>query len=392
MTPAFPLNQSIESESPAQLTFEQDGWAWVSQSGDENRTYWRAFLEEGSRTWARNLRALAGVARVDDRIWPVVVHDPAAVNSYPCSLYSHYIRYPLAELKCLPSVVQQTAGKLGLNATGLGLAIVGLERTVQWSSWMLSTNLHSEHLATDAQRMTELLVRRYPEHIILVRNVNEFQDPTLPKSLQERGYELWTSRQIYFFDGRNDHFTGKSTVKRDAKALRALQNYTIAEHDSLTNEDAPRIAELYRLLYLEKHSHLNPQYTSRFVESALANRLLEFRGLRHVSGRLDGVFACFSRGQVTSTPFIGYDTSLPTELGLYRHLVSMLLEQVSRKKLLLNYSSGAGEFKRRRGGKPVLEYNAVYTRHLSPVRRLVLSQFGKLVNQLGRSVLENHGL
>jgi hypothetical protein len=279
-----------------------------------------------------------------------------------------------------------------LNAAGLGLIAAGLERTVQWSSWMLSTNLHSEYLATDAPRMTELLLRRYPEHAILVRNVNDFQDPSLPKSLQDCGYELWTSRWIYFFDGRNDHFTGKSTVRRDAKALLALQNYEIVEHDSLYSEDAPRIAELYRMLYLDKHSHLNPQYTTRFVESALANKLLEFRGLRHISGRLDGIFACFSRGQVTSTPFIGYDTSLPTELGLYRHLVSMLLAQVSRKKLLLNYSSGAGEFKRRRGGTPVLEYNAIYIRHLSPARRFVLSQFGKLVNQLGRSVLENHEL
>jgi hypothetical protein len=58
------------------------------------------------------------------------------------------------------------------------------------------------------------------------------------------------------------------------------------------------------------------------------------------------------------------------EPGFYRLLVAMLLKRVAEEGTLLNYSSGAGDFKRRRGGEGCLEFNAVYTRHLPIEQRL----------------------
>lgn len=61
-----------------------------------------------------------------------------------------------------------------------------------------------------------------------------------------------------------------------------------------------------------------------------------------------------------------------------------------REKILLNYSSGAGEFKRRKGGEPCLEWNALYTRHLPAGRRMTYSILGLLLNRFGRRFLEKH--
>jgi hypothetical protein len=198
------------------------------------------------------------------------------------------------------------------------------------------------------------------------------------------------SRQIYFFDGKSGDFLMRSDVKRDLKALRSLEEYSIINHDEISAADIPRVTELYAKLYLDKHSRLNPRYTEVFVGRAWRERLLEFRGLRHASGRLDAVYGCFRRGATTSTPFIGYDTSLGTETGFYRLLVAMLLKDVADKRLLLNYSSGAGAFKRRRGGVAALEWNALFTRHLPPWRRAAYQALGKLMNGIGRRFLESN--
>ena len=373
-----------------EIAFGADALRWLEGSLEPNRAYWRFVLEEGAGALAPNLQTRAGLLRVGERIWPVTVNDGGQTNSYPCSLYTQYVRYALAELSLVPSRWQRCGAWLGLNALGLALSWAQIDRTVQWSSWLLSTNLHDAALAEDALVARESLCAQFPDHAILVRNIHGFEDPALPHKLEDAGYELITSRQIYFFDGKTADFQQRSDVRRDLKALKTLPGYTVMEHGDFTPADAPRVAELYRMLYIEKHSDLNPQYTQRFVERAIAGRLLEFRGLRHDSGRIDGVFACFSREHVTSTPFIGYDTTLSSELGLYRCLVAMLLKRVAETRTLLNYSSGAGRFKRRRGGIPAIESNALYTRHLPAHRRAIFEGLRVMVNRFGRAFLEQN--
>ena len=277
---------------------------------------------------------------------------------------------------------------LGLKGLGFLLRSGSVDHWVQWSSWLLSTNLHHPTLRSAIPEVTERLAASCPDRAVLIRSIDSYLDPDLPSAFVRAGYRVFVSRQVYFFDGRNPTFLGRSTVKRDLKELRALQNYRIVEHRELDSSDAPRIAELYRQLYIDKHSPLNPQYTAGFVSQALRNHWLEFRGLRHASGRLDGIYACFRQGGCTSTPFIGYDTSLPADLGLYRMLVSMLLTDVAERRLVLNYSSGAGDFKRRRGAEPCLEFNAVYDRHLLPHRRAANALLERLANGPGRRFLE----
>jgi hypothetical protein len=78
---------------------------------------------------------------------------------------------------------------------------------------------------------------------------------------------------------------------------------------------------------------------------------------------------------------LGYDTALPQEMGLYRLLMALLLKTAKERSLMLHLSSGAGAFKRSRGGKATLEYTAIYSEHLSPSKRMFVKKLSKLLNR-----------
>ena len=50
-------------------------------------------------------------------------------------------------------------------------------------------------------------------------------------------------------------------------------------------------------------------------------------------------------------------------------------------------SGGAAAFKRNRGGQPIMEYGAIYDRHLSRARRLALSALAWPTNVIGAPLI-----
>jgi len=375
-------------ECRARLLYGHDGARWLRSHAVPGSAYWQGFLEHDSSEWVANIRTTTGLIVHGANAYPITIDWAPEGNAYPSSLLAQYIDYPLTELDLIDSPLRRLGAWLVLKGFRLPLLLGQVERTVQWNSWLLSTNLIPAGLVDSIPAVTEALVSRYPSHAVLLKNVNALEHPHLPDALTEAGYELFASRQVYLFDGRVRSFASRSDVRRDYRLLQQLQDYRQIEHHDFSSMDAERVTSLYQQLYLDKHSRLNPQYTQRFVQGMIQNRTLELRGLRHTSGRIDGVFACFRSGGSSSTPFIGYDTSLPQSLGLYRSLVAMMLERVAEGGLLLNYSSGAGEFKRRRGGVPTIEYNAVYTKHLGVHQKAAFRLLRNAANRFGRRFLE----
>lgn len=388
------MKQPLPKDGPfPQVILGKDAESGWLETKDEKSTYWQRFLKNSPETLAANFGVIPGIVLgAGPRAWPLTVEGGNTVSSYPCSLLTQYVRYPIEELSLIQSPFGRVAARAGLEMLGACLRAGSVDQVVQWSSWLLSTNLHDNALTHDAPAVTAALVHKFPRHAILLKNINAQENPILPLKLRECGYELITSRQIYFFDGRSADFMKRSDVKKDLKALDSLTDHTPVSHRMITVEDASRITELYEMLYLEKHSRLNPVYTKKFVEHAISDGWLEFYGLRHISGRLDGVFGCFKRGGVASTPFIGYDTTQPACRGFYRLLVAMLLRATAENGWLLNYSSGAGEFKRRRGAVAAWEWNALYVRHLPLQRRWPYSLLRLLMNVVGRRFLEANGI
>jgi hypothetical protein len=383
---------TLSAEAPSILLDAAEATAACADAATAQASYWRAVLSEGAAAFAENFRVRTGVVAYQDRAWPLVLSDGPSGSAYPASLHCHYVSYPRDELHLVRSPVLRSAARAGFNLFE-GLARLAMvDRTVQWNGWLFSTNPQPPDIAAAAPEITAALVRRFPHHAVVVRGLHGYLDPHLPARFATAGYDLFTARQIYLFDGRNPEFMRRYNVKTDLKSLRRLPSHRLIGPDEFDQADAPRMTELYRLLYLDKHSRHNPVYTVDFVRRALRERWLDFRGLRHSSGRLDAVCGSFLADGVATTPFFGHDTTQPPALGLYRLLVARLLEETAEAGRVLNYSSGAGAFKRHRGAVPVIEFNAIYTRHLPAPRRAAFGLLKLLINGPGRRFLEDNGV
>jgi hypothetical protein len=84
---------------------------------------------------------------------------------------------------------------------------------------------------------------------------------------------------------------------------------------------------------------------------------------------------------------VGYDTSLDRQIGLYRMIIALTFEVVMAEGWNINLSGGAAAFKRNRGGQPIMEYGAIYDRHLSRARRLALSTLAVPANVIGAPLM-----
>ena len=173
------------------------------------------------------------------------------------------------------------------------------------------------------------------------------------------------SRQVWYMDAEEASRTRQ--YKEDVRVLRK-HGYEIVNGKELSDEELERSLHLYNMLYLEKYSYYNPQFTFEFMKLARDNEILHLRALRR-DGQINAVMGFFVRNGVMTQPLFGYDTSMPQEEGLYRLLTLITLQEGLQRNLLVHASGGVGKFKKVRGGKSVIEYNAVYHKHLPAWRQ-----------------------
>lgn len=295
-------------------------------------------------------------------------------NCYVVSPLTTYVAYAKEELSRLhrPWLEWPLTGMV--NGIAKLLESAQLDRLVQVNNWLLSTNLYPhEWQGDDIPELTRLLVETYPDHAISFRSLNHFSNHALISRLQSQGYIAVPSRQVYLFDGSQGErspMLHRHNTKVDYTLLRR-SGYRIVEGHDLSDSDFPRLEELYNQLYLEKYCLLNPQFTADWLRCGQREGWLEIRVLRTDAGRIDGVLGWFANERILSAPIVGYDTTLPQRNGLYRMLTCMCLQEAVARRCLLNFSSGAAQFKRLRGGQAEIEYSMVYSRHLPASRQRV---------------------
>jgi hypothetical protein len=366
-----------------------DPLTWTNAEGPE-LTYLREFAAAGSRALIANLTTQVLGVRHADRIFPVTVNHAEYGDSYVCLPHTAYSLYAKAELALVDT--GRWAGMLGVlaDASGAVLRAASINRIVHLDNWMLSTNLHNGWTGRGIPEIRSLLIDAYPSHILAIRSLNAWSDAPLMARLREDGWDLLPSRQIYVNDDIAKDWAGKRDTKNDLRLLRATK-YRIDHMERLGPGDAAQIAKLYALLYLDRYSALNPAYTPAFIQLTHGTGFLRYIGLRDSDEKLVAIAGCLVRGNILTTPVLGYDTGLPREHGLYR-LVCVLLTQLAQQSgARLNNSAGAGHFKRLRGAKPVLEYSAYFTRHLALPRRAAVAGLGFLLNRLAVPFIRARG-
>jgi hypothetical protein len=355
---------------------------WPAGS-DKLRAYATGFARFGSRQLIANVRTRLLVLVDGGVALPLTVNESEPDNSYVCSPYNTYVVYSRAELHLLHNPRLRAALVRVADVAGEGLQRARIDQMVVVNNWLLSTNLYPEGWLPEIHQLTRLLTRSFPEHYICFRSLNGWTNGRLQKALFAAGYKPLGSRQVYAFDRLADMWVLRSNVGHDRRLLRQ-SSYRVVDHDDLGEADYARIASLYDALYRRKYPAYNPAFTEEYIRLCHREGVMRFMALRDPDGRVDGVVGLFAVGRTLTCPIVGYDIALPRRLGLYRMLMLLPFSVALEEGLdRVNLSAGAASFKRLRGGRPVIEYSAVYDRHLSPGRRFAVSALALVVNGLG---------
>ncbi len=317
-------------------------------------------MVDGVNKYIDNINTDLRALLIDDVVLPITISEANESSSLACSPYAHYISYSGDKL---PRKARFFLG-MGIKLLGTILKLGKVNKVVMVNNWLISTNLYPKLSQEQVEMIKSFLTRTFPDHTLIFRSINDYQLPELSSTLKKKKFDFIPGRIVFFTKSTDDKAFSSRMFKSDLSVLKNSP-YEIV---NLYAEDAERAEDLYHKLNIEKHSKINTQYNSRFIELAIRNKLLVFKGLKK-EGKLDAVIGYFSQDNVMTSPFFGYDTSLPSNVGLYRQLSTILLQEAKKAGMSLNHSAGAGSYKKLRRAEPAVEYNAVYFKHLPLHRR-----------------------
>ncbi|MBK8421644.1 hypothetical protein [Candidatus Villigracilis saccharophilus] len=318
--------------------------------------------------------------KIDDVILPISLTNFHPENTYTVSPYSHYVSYGgLEEVKHLNNPPAEKMVKLIMGPAACYFRYAELDKVVFVNNYLLSTNLYPSVNSSQLSAVSEALIKWFPDRAIIFRSVDQKKNPHVVQTLDELGYDLVLSRQVWYMDPATALKTRQ--CKEDLRVLRKNE-YEVVNGRDLSDDELRRAVNLYELLYLQKYSYYNPQFTFDFLKLARDEEILNMYALKK-AGRVDAIMGFFIRNSVMTQPLFGYDTSLPLAEGLYRLLTLITLQEGLKRNVLVHASGGVGNFKKVRGGESVTEYNAVYTKHLPRKQRLPW----KLIQAVSRAAI-----
>ena len=341
--------------------------------------------------FAGNLAADVALLESGALALPATITDGGRGNAWVCSPRTTYADYAAEEAaRHLPTALARPVQWL-CGGLGHWLDAARFDRVVTINNWLLSTNLYP---ALDHAALADILGQaraRWPGHAICFRSLNPVDNADWMQALEARGFRFIASRQVYLFDDVPALRARHVNLRRD---LARLERSTLqrARDADIDGHDYARIAELYALLHLDKHSRFNPSYRPEFMRRWHRAGLLEFDGLRGADGRLQAVVGLFRQSDTLTAPIVGYDTALPQSLGLYRQATACIFQAMLRHRARLNLSAGAAGFKRLRGGQPVIEYSAMLAAHLPARTRGTLGALSFLTRRVGVPLMRRYRL
>lgn len=241
-----------------------------------------------------------------------------------------------------------------INTLGKLSFFLGIDKTVFVGNYPISTSIWSIEQENELLRIVNEMRQLYPSYYIGIRNLLPHRHPALIAQLKSLGYYGIPSRVIYEFDLRGEVPQIPSHLKRDI-ALLKKRNLEVEIKAGLDRDSLMRIQDLYQKIYLDKHSLLNPQYTQKFFDDIVNRGTMCCLLIRNPSGQICSFALLQATNQMLTVPALGYDQSMDLD-GSYRVLFAAIYSHAKNKRALLNYSSGAGDFKRKRGGTAHLEY------------------------------------
>lgn len=355
------------------------------------KSFSKAFTENKSTVLISNVETEYRILKVADGIYfPVTINNTEWDSSFVCSPYTAYALYSKDELmRKINSKLIQYPLLLLIQLLEKWLRYGQINKNIHINNFLLSTNPYPEWSGLEITEITNFIKKEYPNHAIIFRSLNQFQHQHL-LNIFKKNYMLIGSRQVYIYDLTQESWLKHKNNKHDLAIIKK-QNLIYIDHAEMEPflEEA---LQLYQMLYLEKYSKYNPQFTLKYFKTCYSDGIVYFQGYKNSENILKSFSGLFIIENTITSPLVGYDTSAPQKEGLYIHAAQLALLYKFKSNLLLNLSSGAPKFKRMRGGDPSIEYSAVYTKHLSRKRKITLFILQFISNKIGVPLMEKYEL
>lgn len=355
------------------------------------QAYVASLRAAGIGAMVANLSTRIETLRVGNRVLPLTINQSEPTGTYVCSPHTAYVRYLREELTALPLPLLRPPLAAMVSGFDRMLRAARIDDIVHLNNWLLSTNLNGGLDIGDTAALAAQMTAAYPNSIIAIRSLNGWADRKVLDALVRGGWDLFPSRQIWVIDDFGRNWQGRRDTRRD-RALADAGKLAGTELDRMNDADAARIAHLYALLYLDKYSRLNPDFTPAFIKTTHDIGMLRYLVWRDQAGTIQSVAGCFGLGGELSAPIVGYDTARPASEGLYRLATYAILRTAAGEGLRVNLSSGAAGFKRNRGARPEIEYAACFVRHLPARRRLIVGMLRQALDRVGVPILRRYQL
>lgn len=342
--------------------------AAMRAAGSLAGAYAAAFADGGTARLIANASSAMLLARTHGHDLPVTVDDGGYGRSYVASPHSAYVAYARREMELVGLARGRLAASAVLGIADRVLRAARINRAVHLDNWMLSTNLHGGWQGEGLPELRQALVQRYPDHFLILRTLDAWSCSRLCEAARADGWIMAPARQIWVTEDLARDWMPRKDRLNDRRMLRR-SGLTVEEPDRLTRADCERIAQLYALLYLDKYSPLNPDFTPEFITILDRTGLARFRLARDGDGTIMAVAGMIARAGLMTCPVVGYDTARPQGEALYRIACYLAYDWAQGRGLSMHGSAGAAQFKRARGARGEIEYMAIHAGHLSPARR-----------------------
>lgn len=316
-----------------------------------------------------NLSATIEPLTVDYLTLPCTLPEKGKNQAWTVSLRSMIIGAGRDELVKLPAF-SRFCCKILLKLLDPLLTLGQVDKLACLNNAALSTNLYDQGFeALDKERLTRVAQTNYPNRALMIRSLNRHHHGNILQAFEEAGWLTMVSRQIYLLDQVAEALelpeNRKDAMLMDDGRYRFRQ-VTI---DSPW-EDFLAAENLYQQLYLGKYSQTNLDFQALLLKELVARDALVLYLLDDQDGQAQACLGMIVEKDVLTTPILGYNRDLPMSEGLYRRLCLFIKRYCKDKGLRQHSSSGAPDFKRRRGAYPYLEYSVLYVKHLPWYRRL----------------------
>ena len=163
-----------------------------------------------------NMNARAEILNIGGLDIPCTVIDRITPNCFTASPHSAIVDYAKDELVKLPVGQRMLASGL-LSALSGMLRLNQIDRMVTLNNYCLSTNSFSESFQTTSMsKLTQTAVTKWPKHALSIRSLNPRQRKDLIERLEQLGWKMIVTRQVYIMDDWQA-VMAKANTKRDRK-------------------------------------------------------------------------------------------------------------------------------------------------------------------------------